>query len=71
MCDSSKRLGVCLEITADLPSAAVIERWLGEPIKVAVINTSTFLTNRQGYPVLSRAHQALFKNLYKVDKTEP
>ena len=66
LCDNSKRIGICLEITADLPSADIIERWLGEPIKCASINTSIFLSNRQGFPVLSRAHQALIKHLYKV-----
>lgn len=42
------------EITEDLPSRDVLLRWLGEPIKAIVVPTSIFLTNKKGYPVLSR-----------------
>ena len=34
-----------------------ILRWLGEPIKTLLFHTSVFLTNKKGYPVLSKAHQ--------------
>lgn len=53
------RLSVALEVTADLPSPAAIARWAGEPIKAAVLPTSIFLTNRAGFPTLSRPHQQL------------
>ncbi|XP_014261585.1 protein arginine N-methyltransferase 5 [Cimex lectularius] len=61
MCNSDKRLGVALQVTADLPSEEVITRWFGEPIKVIVIPTSIFLTNKKGFPVLSLAHQAFIR----------
>ncbi|CAH1778835.1 unnamed protein product, partial [Owenia fusiformis] len=67
MCDGSKKLGVALELTADLPSDDIIERWLGEPVKVAILPTSIFLTNKKGFPVLSKAHQGIIKALYKLD----
>ncbi|RUS81094.1 hypothetical protein EGW08_011134 [Elysia chlorotica] len=67
LCDSNRRLGVALELTPDLPSEALMERWLSEPVKAVVVPTSLFLTNKKGYPVLSKAHQALIKNLFKLE----
>lgn len=64
--------GVCfcvpeaLEIGADVPSDTVIDTWLGEPIKAAVLPTSIFLTNKKGFPVLSKAHQRIIFSLFKV-----
>ena len=57
-----------LEITADVCDGASLERWMGEPIKGIVIDTATFITNAKGYPVLSRVHQAYFRQLLKVRK---
>jgi len=67
LCDSNKRLGLLLELTADLPSEVVIQRWLGEPIKAVLVPTSIFLTNKKGFPVLSRAHQNIVRQLFKLD----
>lgn len=64
--------GVCfcvaqaLEIGADVPSDTVIDKWLGEPIKAAVLPTSIFLTNKKGFPVLSKAHQRIVFSLFKA-----
>lgn len=44
-----KRIGVVLEITADLPSQDIVKRWLGEPVKAIVVPTSIFHTNKKGY----------------------
>jgi protein arginine N-methyltransferase 5 len=59
-------LCVALEIGADLPSNHVIDRWLGEPIKAAILPTSIFLTNKKGFPVLSKVQQRLIFRLLKV-----
>ncbi|ELU14784.1 hypothetical protein CAPTEDRAFT_161444 [Capitella teleta] len=67
LCDSSKKLSIVLEVSADLPSKAVMDRWLGEPVKAAVLPTDIFITNRKGFPVLSKAHQALVHSLLKLD----
>lgn len=67
LCDSNKRVNVALEITADLPSEKCLNRWLSEPVKCVVISTSLFLTNKKGYPVLSKAHQSFIKQLFKLD----
>ncbi|KAK3086104.1 hypothetical protein FSP39_013632 [Pinctada imbricata] len=67
LCEAQKRLSVALELTANLPSEDVINRWLSEPVKCVVISTSLFLTNKRGYPVLSKAHQMLIHRLFKLE----
>lgn len=67
ICNTEKKLGLALEISADLPSDEEIERWMGEPLRCVIIPTSVFLTNKKGYPVLPRAHQTLVKKMYKLD----
>uniref|UniRef100_A0A1I8JFB7 Protein arginine N-methyltransferase n=1 Tax=Macrostomum lignano TaxID=282301 RepID=A0A1I8JFB7_9PLAT len=60
------QLGVALEVTADLPGPAAVQRWLAEPVKALVLPTSLFLTNQSGYPVLSKAHQALLMKFFRL-----
>lgn len=43
-----KRIGVVIELSADLPSQEVLNRWLGEPIKAVIIPTSLFMSNKKG-----------------------
>lgn len=50
-------VSVCLEMGADLPPPAAVARWVGEPVKAALLPTHVFLTNRAGFPTLSRQHQ--------------
>ena len=61
-----KKIGLALEITAELPDECILDRWLGEPIRCAIVPTSIFLTNKKGFPVLSRAHQLFVKKLFKL-----
>uniref|UniRef100_A0A673AER9 Protein arginine N-methyltransferase 5 n=1 Tax=Sphaeramia orbicularis TaxID=375764 RepID=A0A673AER9_9TELE len=56
-----------IEVGADMPSDAVIDKWLGEPIKAAILPTSIFLTNKKGFPVLSKAHQRIIFRLFKLE----
>lgn len=44
-----------------------IDRWLGEPVKCLILPTTIFLTNKKGYPVLSKAHQALVKRFSTLE----
>lgn len=60
-CD--KRIGVVLELSGDLPDMEMMQRWEGEPVKAVMLPTSMFLTNKKGYPVLSKAHQLFLKSL--------
>lgn len=55
-----------IEVGADMPTNAVIDKWLGEPIKAAILPTRIFLTNKKGFPVLSKAHQQIIFRLFKV-----
>ncbi|KAI9914729.1 hypothetical protein PsorP6_007272 [Peronosclerospora sorghi] len=63
-CEYHPKLSVVLEITADLPSAEEFQRWLGEPVKAAILPVNIFLTNRKGYPALSQRHQKLMAQLF-------
>ena len=65
-CNTDKKIGLALELSADLPSYCEIQRWLGEPIRCVFINTSLFSTNKKGFPVLTKAHQNLLKKMFKV-----
>uniref|UniRef100_A0A8C5H4G8 Protein arginine N-methyltransferase 5 n=1 Tax=Gouania willdenowi TaxID=441366 RepID=A0A8C5H4G8_GOUWI len=56
-----------IEVGADLPSEAVVDKWLGEPIKSAILPTSIFLTNKKGFPVLSKTHQRIVFRLFKLE----
>uniref|UniRef100_A0AAR2K2G9 Protein arginine N-methyltransferase 5 n=2 Tax=Pygocentrus nattereri TaxID=42514 RepID=A0AAR2K2G9_PYGNA len=67
LCDYNKRICLAIEIGADIPSDTVIDKWLGEPIKAAILPTSIFLTNKKGFPVLSKAHQRIIFRLFKLE----
>lgn len=41
-------------------------RWCAEPIKAVIVPTSIFLCNSNGFPVLSKAHQAVVRKLMQV-----
>jgi protein arginine N-methyltransferase 5 len=56
-------LFICLDIHAHVPPLEYVERWLAEPVRAAMINTSAFTCNAAGFPVLSIAHQELIKML--------
>ncbi|XP_064466577.1 protein arginine N-methyltransferase 5-like isoform X2 [Ornithodoros turicata] len=66
LCGTEKRLGVALRMSADLPSESSLRRWLGEPVRCVVIPTSLFMTNKKGYPVLSKAHQTVIHRFFKM-----
>ena len=55
-----------LELTADLPNEDALARWMGEPVKACVVPTSIFLTNKSGFPILSRQHQLFIARLFRV-----
>ncbi len=57
---------LALELTADLPGEKALKRWLGEPVKAVILPTSIFLTNKLGYPTLSKKHQAFLCRLFRV-----
>lgn len=66
LCGEHPNLGVALELTSDLPPRAVLERWTAEPVRVVLLSTSSYVTNKVGYPVLSRKHQDFIKTMFKM-----
>ncbi|KAL8504359.1 hypothetical protein ACS0TY_022908 [Phlomoides rotata] len=59
LCEHHGQLSVALDVFSSLPSASSVARWFGEPVRAAIINTHSFLTNAKGYPCLSKRHQSL------------
>jgi type II protein arginine methyltransferase len=66
LCGEHPNLGVALELTAELPSRAALERWVAEPVRVVLLSTTAYVTNRVGYPVLSRRHQDFIKTMFNM-----
>lgn len=66
LCGTEKRLGVALRLSTDLPSEQRIRRWLGEPVRLVVVPTSLFRSNKLGYPVLLKAHQNILGRFFKL-----
>ncbi|XP_058791996.1 protein arginine N-methyltransferase 5 [Phymastichus coffea] len=67
VCDYDKKLIVALIVSHDLPDQNEIDRWLGEPVKCLIIPTTVFITNKRGFPVLSKAHQIMVKKFCAFD----
>lgn len=67
MANSSSKINLCLEVSEDIPSEEQVKRWVGEPIKTVSVPTSLFLTNKKGYPVLAKQHQALIRQFVHLD----
>uniref|UniRef100_V5H6U8 Protein kinase inhibitor n=1 Tax=Ixodes ricinus TaxID=34613 RepID=V5H6U8_IXORI len=67
ICATDKRLGVALRLTANLPSEEHLLRWFGEPVRCLLVPTTLFLTNKKGYPVLSKSHQAVMRQFFKLN----
>ncbi|XP_073305444.1 protein arginine N-methyltransferase 1.5-like isoform X2 [Primulina huaijiensis] len=59
LCEYHSQLSVALDILSSLPSASSVGRWLGEPVRAAIVSTKSFLTNAMGYPCLSKCHQSM------------
>ncbi|XP_061346203.1 protein arginine N-methyltransferase 1.5-like [Gastrolobium bilobum] len=64
LCEHHSQLSIALDILSTLPSANSLRRWFGEPVRAAIINTDSFLTNARGYPCLSKRHQKLITSFF-------
>ncbi|XP_001945001.1 protein arginine N-methyltransferase 5 [Acyrthosiphon pisum] len=60
------RIKLALEIGPELPSDEELDRWLGEPVAALVIQSKIFMTNKKGYPVLSKPHQKFIKKMFNI-----
>ncbi|KAJ3320590.1 Protein arginine N-methyltransferase 5 [Blyttiomyces sp. JEL0837] len=65
--ESNPKLMIALELPAELPPDHSLSRWLAEPVKMVIIPTNAFLTNRTGFPVLSKRHQAFVRKMMDLD----
>ena len=66
LCNHSSKLGALLEVQGEVPPLQEVLRWHGEPVKALLLPTSAFLTNKRGYPTLSRAHQELLTRFFQM-----
>lgn len=66
LCNHSSRVGLALELSCDLPDVADIKKWLGEPVRSVFLPTSIFMSNKKGYPVLSKAHQSVIMQFFSI-----
>jgi hypothetical protein len=62
-------IGLVLQISSDLPSEGVLSQFIAHNLKSIIIPLSIFVTNKTGYPVLSKPHQDFIKFLfgYKIE----
>jgi len=60
------RIKLALEIGAELPSDEELDRWLGEPVAALIIQSNIFITNKKGYPMLSKPHQEFIKKMFNI-----
>eukprot|EP01096_Ripella_sp_DP13-Kostka_P012183 TRINITY_DN5029_c0_g1_i1.p1 TRINITY_DN5029_c0_g1~~TRINITY_DN5029_c0_g1_i1.p1 ORF type:complete len:609 (+),score=201.74 TRINITY_DN5029_c0_g1_i1:20-1846(+) len=65
-CEGNSHLYPVLELSAELPDEGVLERWRVDHLKAFVVPTSIFLTNRKGFPTLSKRHQTFIQQLFDM-----
>jgi len=65
LCGHNPRIKIALEISGDLPEGSSLVRWFSEPIEAVILPKKIFLTNKNGYPVLSKRHQELVRKFFK------
>lgn len=58
-------IGVALEF--ETVEKIVLERWAAEPIGLVIIPTTCFVTNKGGFPVLSKIHQEFLFKVFQVE----
>lgn len=67
---SLMRLLSALSLPKHLPPIQVQSRWFSEPVHLLTIDATSFIKNQKGYPVLSKAHQALIARFMRL-RTPP
>ncbi|PNS18405.1 Protein arginine N-methyltransferase skb1 [Sphaceloma murrayae] len=58
-CNHASKLAVALSIPRLLPSDHLQSRWYSEPLRILSLSSSSFASNPNHHPVLSKAHQAM------------
>jgi hypothetical protein len=65
---------VALRITPDLPDDSVIDTWFAEPVRLLLIPSDTFLTNRNAYsPTPQQQHhiRVFHITLVQIPRAQP
>ncbi|KAE8149135.1 protein methyltransferase RmtC [Aspergillus avenaceus] len=70
ICKYHSRLSVALSLPKHLPPMSVQSRWHSEPVRLLTFDSNSFIKNQKGYPVLSKAHQALISRFMRL-RTPP
>lgn len=65
ICDYNPNLSVALGASNTNIPAAILDRWLLEPIKFYLISSSKFIKNAKNYPVLHKFNQLIIWKLLK------
>ncbi len=56
------------KIGADLPEGDdELRAWEAEPVKVLLVHTGAFVSNKKGFPVLTKRHQAVVARFSKLN----
>ncbi|GAQ92994.1 Skb1 methyltransferase [Klebsormidium nitens] len=75
LCEHHNQLSVALDCGSSLPSASALERWKGEPMRAVLLSSGAFLSNKRGFPCLSKRHQQFlatcFRHNIQVVLTDP
>lgn len=50
---------------SSLPSAAALDRWQGEPVRAVLLSRQAFLSNKRGFPCLSKRHQQFLARCFR------
>eukprot|EP00892_Ulva_mutabilis_P000061 jgi/Ulvmu1/10055/UM006_0002.1 len=68
LCNYHSSLGILIEIQGphDMTPELMERRWLGEPIRGALVCTTAFLRNKRQFPVLSRPLQNVVLQVFKL-----
>ena len=66
LCGHHTGITVILHFQANLPDlAGYTRRWIGEQVFAVQFDTSSYVSNTKGFPVLSKAHQELCRTFMK------
>ncbi|TVY81482.1 Protein arginine N-methyltransferase skb1 [Lachnellula suecica] len=66
VCKYNSRLSVALGLPRQLPVESLQSRWFAEPLRLLSFTPATFLKNKGGHPVLSKAHQNLLSRYMRL-----
>ncbi|KAG0144676.1 hypothetical protein CROQUDRAFT_659743 [Cronartium quercuum f. sp. fusiforme G11] len=69
LCDNNHRLSISLDLTGFSNTNSNFSRWVAEPVSFLYIPASTFISNANQYPVLSKSCQHFLKGLLKFKPT--